>query len=71
MEKMQKDVSKPEISKFCVDGSCGCGCDEPMGSKQILSKEDFQKIRPLLSKDLDSRNMTPESYHRPGDRVSI
>ena len=62
MEKMQKDLSKPEISEFCGDGSCGCGCDELMGSKQILSKEEFQKIRSLLSKDLDSRNKTPERH---------
>jgi hypothetical protein len=61
MEKMQKDLSNPEISEFCSDGSCGCGCDEFMGSKQILSKEELQKIRSLLSKDPDSRNKAPES----------
>lgn len=58
---MQKDLSKSEISEFCVDGSCGCGCDELMGSKQILSKEELQKIRSLSNKDPDSRNKTPES----------
>ena len=68
---MQKGLSKSENSEFCSDGSCGCGCDELMGSKQILSKEEFQKIRSLLSKDLDSRNKAPESYPRPGDGVSI
>ncbi len=62
MEKMQKDLSKPEISEFCSDGSCGCGCDELMGSQQILSKEELQKIRSLLSKDTDSRDKIPEGY---------
>ncbi len=62
MEKTQKDLSNPEISEFCTDGSCGCGCDEFLGSKQILSKEELQKIRSLLNKDTDSRDKIPEGY---------
>jgi len=49
---MQKDLGKPEISEFCGDGSCGCGCDELMDGKQILSKEELQKNRETLGRKM-------------------
>ncbi len=42
---MQKDLSKPGISEFCGDGSCGCGCDESVENNNILTKEELQKSR--------------------------
>jgi hypothetical protein len=45
MEKNQKHLNVPDPSAICGDGSCGCGCDDFVGSKKILSKEELQKIR--------------------------
>ncbi len=51
MREENKDLNESSPSEFCGDGSCGCGCDESIESKQILTKEELQKIRSSLSKE--------------------
>lgn len=65
MEKMKKDLSKPEISEFCGDGSCGCGCDESVGNNNILTKEELQKSRSF------SNGKSPAPSGPKGRRIKL
>jgi hypothetical protein len=56
MGKNRKEFNLSNPSEFCGDGSCGCGCDEFMENKPILSKQELQKIRSLLNKDSQEVN---------------
>ncbi len=44
MEGKQKDVNVPNPMEICGDGSCGCGCEWPMETEQLLSQEKIQEI---------------------------
>jgi len=56
MGKNRKEFNLSNPSEFCGDGSCGCGCDEFMENKPILSKQELQRIRSLLNKDSQEVN---------------
>ncbi len=60
----EKVLKVLNLSTFCGEGSCGCGCGGPMESKDDLLQDKTQEIR--SSSDEESQVVTANPTERKG-----